>query len=323
MEGVLGIVVPSVVGLGFLYAGGEALVRGASALARRSGISPLAIGLTVVAFGTSSPELAVSIEAALAGASDVSVGNVVGSNIANVTLILGSAAVLRPCVAKAKIVRVDAPLVVLASVVLVFLLADGTVGRAEGAALAGALAVYTAFTLREAKSEPPSVQEEFSPLAASRRSGVLPAAALSVLGLFLLFSGGHLFVQGSVALARWAGVSEAVVGLTVVAVGTSLPELAATAVASFRGRSDLALGNVLGSNLFNILGVLGLSALARPLRPQGISWADLGAMVFLASLAAVFVGTGLRVGRFEGVLLLACFCAYWGWLWLGGGTVPA
>ncbi len=307
-------IIQAAAGLALLFFGGEALVRGATALARRMGISPLAIGLTVVAFGTSAPELVVSISAVLSGADDISVGNVVGSNIANIALILGLAAVLRPVAVEAKVVRLDAPLVVLVSLVLLGVFARGHASRIEGFLLLLGLVAYLTFTFWEARRESEQVREEF----AAATPGVSKSAALSVLlvvaGFGMLVVGGSFLVTAAVALATSLGISQAVIGLTIVAVGTSLPELATTVIASLRRQGDIAVGNVIGSNLFNILGILGTTALIHPLERGGVTWTDLGIMVALACvlMALLYIRRGL--GRVEGCLLLASFTMYTTWL---------
>ncbi|MGH0029306.1 MAG: calcium/sodium antiporter [Myxococcota bacterium] len=302
------------VSLAMLYLGGESLVRGASALATRLGVSPVGIGLTVVAFGTSAPELVVSVDAALSGANDIALANVVGSNIANVTLILGLAALLRPCAVHAKIVRIDAPIMIGASLALAAVFADGAASRLEGVLLLIALVVYTGFTFWDARREPEPVREEIASAAPRRPVGAALGGALVVAGLALLVVGGHLLVVSAVDLATALGVGSAAIGLTIVAVGTSLPEFATTVVASARGQGDIAVGNVVGSNIFNVLGILGVTAVVRPLDMGGLTWLDLGTMVGLACLVAFFVATRHRMGRVEGTVLVALFVAYTSWM---------
>lgn len=305
-------------GLLLLFVGGEALVRGAAALALRLGLSPLAVGLTVVAFGTSTPELVVSLDAAFAGVPDIAVGNVIGSNIANVTLILGMGMLVGPARVVARTVRVDAPLVVLVSVLMVLMLGDGTVSRMEGIALVVSLCAFTAITLMQGRNEPAGVQEEFEEAVAGPPHTALVSVLLVLIGLGGLVLGGQLFLNSAVQLARTLGVTEAVIGLTVVAVGTSLPELITSIVAALRGQGDIAIGNVLGSNLFNVLGILGVTAVVLPLQPGGITGATLGVMVGSAVLVAGMAVTGRRITRIEGSVLVAGYAAYTFWL-LGGG----
>lgn len=308
------ILLQGLAGLVALCFGGELLVRGASALASRLGVSPLAIGLTVVAFGTSAPELVVSLDAALSGSNDISVGNIVGSNVANVALILGLASLLHPSVVEAKVVRIDAPLMVLASFGAVAALANGRISRAEGGLLLACLVAYTGFTFWQARRESTEVRDQFASAAAGA-TGATPAAALRVLaGLLLLGLGGHLLVESAVALTEVWGVGQAAIGLTLVALGTSLPELATTVVAALRGQGDIAIGNVVGSNLFNLLGILGVTSLVQPLNLGGITWIDLGVMLALACALMGLLSARPRLARAEGALLLTAFAAYTSWL---------
>ncbi len=309
----LTVALQAVAGLGCLVLGAEMLVRGASALALRLGISALAVGLTVVAFGTSTPELVVSLRATLAGAEDIAVGNVVGSNICNIALILGLSALVRPARVEAKIFRLDVPLLVAVSLVLVAALAGGLT-RVEGGLLVLGLAVYTAATVWLARREVAAVRSEFADALEPPKLGLAGSALLVVGGLALLVAGGDLLVRSAIVMATAAGVSQAVIGLTVVALGTSLPELATSVVAAARGQADLAVGNVVGSNLFNILGILGATALVRPVTAGGITGVDLLVMTALAMLLLPIVRTGFRVSRLEGVVLVAIYVAYVGWL---------
>lgn len=301
-------------GLAMLYFGGDSLIRGASALASHFGVSSLAIGLTVVAFGTSAPELVVSVDAALSGANDIAVGNVVGSNIANIALILGLAALLRPMAVEAKIVRIDSPIMIVVSIALVVVLVDGTASRLEGLLLLSALAAYTAFTFWQARKESEQVRNEFASAAPGTRGSLLMSGLLVIFGLSLLVGGGHLLVNAAVKLATLLGISQAVIGLTIVAVGTSLPEFTTSVIASVRGQGDIAIGNVVGSNIFNVLGILGLTAVIHPLELGAISWVDLAVVVSLACIVTVLLFTRLRLDRIEGALLLAGFVLYTTWL---------
>ncbi len=295
-------------GMALLVAAAHALVRGAAALALRLGLTPLVVGLTVVAFGTSAPELVVSVQAALAGAGGIAIGNVVGSNTANVGLILAVAVLVRPIAADPVLLRRDLPTIVVVTAIAAVALADGRVGRAEGAALVLGLAAYVAWSVRAARRE----------LAATAvdRPIVTPAgpawrdAVFVVGGLAGLVVGADLFVGGAVALAEAAGVSDAVIGLTVVAVGTSLPELATSVVASVRGEGEIAVGNVVGSNLFNLLGVLGVGALARPLVAPGLQTADLVVMAAFTAVLVPMLLTGRRLVRTEAAVLAAGYGLY-------------
>ncbi|MFM1895794.1 MAG: hypothetical protein RLZZ385_868 [Pseudomonadota bacterium] len=301
-------------GLALLYFGGEALVWGAYSLARRIGISPLAIGLTVVAFGTSMPELVVSVDAARAGADDISLGNVVGSNIANIALILGLAAVISPTRAESKIVRLDSPIMIATSVLLILMLANGILSRLEGLLLLAGLVAFTGFTFWQANRQ--SALQAF----AADTADMLPSAntlktiGLIIAGLVLLVVGGHLVVEGAVAIATVLGLSQATIGLTIVAVGTSLPELSTSVVAAMRRQGDIAIGNVVGSNIFNILGILGITAAFLPLERGAIDWLDLGLMTALAVLLPALLHYRKALHRREGILLLVSFTAYTTWL---------
>jgi len=316
----LSTVVIGAAGLLLLYLGGEALVRGACSLALRMRISPLVIGLTVVAFGTSAPELAVSLEASLGGVGDIALGNVVGSNIANIALILGVTALVRATKVEARILRIDAPLMVLASLLLVVMLADGGLARFEGGLLFAGLAAWIGFTALAARKESQAVRQEFSQGVPHSVSRVATAVLFVFGGIGALVVGGKLLIDAAVAIAAAAGVSQAVIGLTIVAVGTSLPEFAASVVAAIRGQGDIAVGNVVGSNLFNVLGILGVSTLVTPLGRGSIDWMTLGVFVGVALLIVPLLYTQRQLSRVEGAGLLLVYAGYVTWLLAG---VPA
>jgi cation:H+ antiporter len=306
----LGTLLLALLALFLLGFGAELLVRGASALALRLGVSPLAVGLTVVAFGTSAPELVVSLGAALKGASDIAVGNVVGSNICNIALILGVTALVRPAQVHAKIFRLDVPLLIVSSLGLAGLLLTVGIGRPVGALMVAGLAGFTIVTLRQARATA-GVPVEL-PAGGQRRAG-LDVLFIAV-GLIGLTQGGRLLVAAAVTLAESMGVSQATIGLTIVAVGTSLPELATSVVATAKGQGDLAVGNIVGSNIFNILGILGVTAVVRPLALGGITGVDLGVMVVLALAVLPIMRSGFVVSRREGAGLLAAYGGYLWWL---------
>ncbi|NKN34530.1 calcium/sodium antiporter [Marichromatium bheemlicum] len=297
-----------------LLGGGELLVRAASALAAAMRISPLVVGLTVVSFGTSAPELAVTLQSAWSGAADLAVGNVVGSNIANVLLVLGAAALTAPLVVHRRAVRVDLPLVLVASVALWVLALDGGVGRLDGGLLFATLVIYLVWSIRQGRGEglAAAAIEEVA-LPPSSPWGLLGQVALLVVGLLLLAIGARLLVMGAVDIARVLGVGELVIGLTVVAIGTSLPEVVTSVIACLRGHRDLAVGNVLGSNLFNILAVLGLGALAAP-ETIAISretlLIDLPIMIAVVLFCVPLFGSGIALGRRIGALLVVAFALY-------------
>lgn len=298
-----------VAGLVLLIGGAYALVRGAAALALRFGLPPLVVGLTVVAFGTSAPELVVSVDAAMRGVGGIAVGNVIGSNIANIGLILALAALVRPVVADRSIIRRDGPLMVVAASVLSLLLLDDRLSRVEGGALLAGLVLFLAWSAVVVRRDRKAAEAVDTDL--PRPSTNVALDGLLTLGGFaFLVLGAEWLVGGAVALASGMGVSEAVIGLTVVAVGTSLPELATSVVAAARGESDLAAGNVVGSNLFNTLGILGVAAVARPLHAPGLSAPDLGVMLAFVVLGLLLLTTGRRLTRAEGGGLLALYGAY-------------
>ena len=313
-----------------LTLGGEALVRGAVTLARAAGLSPAIIGLTVVALGTSLPELVVSVVAALRGQGDVTVGNVLGSNIVNLTAILGTTAIVSAIPVHRTAVRLEWPAMLAATVALLAVLGDGVVSRAEGALLVVALAAFVTFIVREAgRVVPPAADAAAPPGFASRaapavagdeltfaapadgaRRGWRTGAALA-LGAALLAAGGHALVTGATTLAELAGLSERVIGLTVVALGTSAPELAASLVAARRGRTELAVTNVLGSNTINALGVLGGAAVVHPLQvgstfAQTDGWWMLGTALLILPV----LWSGERIGRWEGAALVGLYVTY-------------
>ncbi len=287
-------------GLALLMVAATALVRGAASLALRLGLSPLVVGLTVVAFGTSAPELVVSVQAALAGAGGIAVGNVVGSNIANVGLILALAVLVRPIATDPSVLRRDLPVLLATTVVVSALLFDGRLGALEGAVLVAALLGYLAWSVRQARHD--AAQAD---LPVSEPGPVWRDVAFVAGGLGGLVVGADLFVGGAVALAEGAGVSNAVIGLTVVAVGTSLPELATSVVASARGEGELAVGNVVGSNVFNLLGILGIGAIVRPLVSPGLQAVDLVVMAAFAAVLVPMMVSGRRLVRPEALVLLA------------------
>lgn len=309
-------------GLALLYFGAQELIRGGAALALRLGLSALAVGLTVIAYGTSSPEMVVSVQAATSGNGAISLGNVVGSNICNILLILGCAAVIAPVSAHVQVIRREIPVMIGASVLLAALLWDGTLGRFDGAALFAAVVAYTYLTLRDARrAHAASVEAEFKEeLPDTKGLGPWAAAGLVAFGLGVLILGSNLFVDGAVRLAEGWGVSQGVIGLTIVAIGTSLPELATSVMASAKGESDVAVGNVVGSNIFNILGILGLASLIQPMDAAGIRHSDLLFMLAVAIVLLPLVRARGKVGRLEGVVMLAAYAGYTVWLVKGMGA---
>lgn len=302
-------------GLGLLILGGDLLVRGAVAAARGLGVSPLLIGLTLVGFGTSTPELVTSVQAALAGSPGVAVGNVVGSNIANVLLILGLAALIRPVTAEPRAFRRDGAVLAAATAIALGILLWGELGRPAGAVLTALLAGYIWLAHRLERGAAPAPVPPARAEAAAPRPGLLRPAATAAAGLALTILGAGWLVDAAITLAQGLGVSDALIGLTLVAVGTSLPELTVTVTAALRGQGAVAFGNIVGSNICNILGILGVTALVRPIAvPPEIAAVD-GWVMAAATLALIAAAaTGGRVDRAEGAALLAAYAAYLAWL---------
>jgi len=296
-----------------LYFGGNLLVDNAGALARSWGVSSLVIGLTIVSFGTSAPELAASVTAALNGSPELALGNVIGSNIANIALILSVAALIYPLATQKPFLRRELPVMIGSAALLPLLLRDGVLGRAEGSLLLALLGVYL-WTLLRRREVPQTGSDEPDKKSNFPWLSVLGAT----LGLGLLVGGAQLLVSGATSLARGFGVPEFVIGLTLVAVGTSLPELAASGIAASRRESDIALGNVVGSNIFNVLFILGVTALVRPIRVSySVVSTELWLMVGLSLLLLPLLITGLRLGRREGGVLLTLYLGYVVYLYLG------
>ena len=309
------------VGFALLYFGGEVLVRGAAGLALRLGLTPLVVGLTVVAFGTSCPELAVSMLAARDNLGDVAVGNVVGSNIANIGLILALTALVAPITINRQIMRLDLPLLLAVTIGFILMALDAELGRIEGMILTAMLFLYVAVVLRLARKKTLEQQELKQEAAQELPVGApLPRQLLYiVLGVALLVGGGHAFVEGATDLARRLNISEAVISLTVVALGTSLPELSASLVAAARKHGDIAVGNVIGSCLFNLMSIMGLTSLAFPMKFPDISLIDLSVMLAMTSLMLPMFATKSRLSRFEGGLLLLIYTGYICWLAMNPG----
>jgi len=315
-------------GAALLVVGAELLVRGSSRIAVGVGISPLVVGLTVVALGTSSPELAVSLQAAFDGQPDIALGNVLGSNIFNILLILGASAAIAPLVVSRQLVRLDVPIMVGSSFLLFLLALDGRLSRLDGILLFSIIVTYTVYLIRRSRQESAAMRE------AARAAGVpLPGSqrwyidvAIALAGLALLVLGARWLVQAAVAVATALGVSELIIGLTVIAAGTSLPEAATSVLASIRGERDIAVGNAVGSNLFNILAIVGLTAIVAP---DGIRVAasaltfDFPVMVAVAVACLPIFLTGHRINRWEGLLFLGYYVAYTGYLLLAAAQHDA
>lgn len=313
-----------VLGLVALVAGAEILVRGSGSLARRMGISPLVIGLTIVAMGTSAPEVAVSVHSSLSGEAGIALGNVVGSNICNVLLILGISGIAAPLVVSRQLVRQDVPVMIGVSVVVLALAADRAISRAEGVLLLGGLAAYLLFLYFGARRPEPEIEGSTAEPAPPSAPVWLDLVRITG-GLVILVLGARWLVGAAVDMAEAWGVSKLIIGLTVVAVGTSLPELATSVIATVRGERDIAVGNVVGSNIFNLLGVLGLSGVVSD---AGIDVAvsvlrfDLPVMTVVAVACLPIFFTGHRIDRWEGALFLFYFVAYTAYLVLHAAEAP-
>lgn len=310
-----------VIGFILLYFGAEWLVKGAVAVAERLGLTPLVIGLTVVAFGTSMPEMTVSIQAAFTGSGDIAATNVVGSNIFNIALILGLAAVIRPIHITPQLIKFDIPVMIGISLVAVGVLFDRALSRMEGVLLFSGIIGYTGYSFYLAKKKASAeILEKAEELISEQESDWLRAAAWRawgavVVGLVLLVLGSKALIAGSIQLARAFGISEAVIGLTIVSAGTSLPELATSVMAAIRKQSDISIGNIIGSNIFNVLCILGCSSMLKPYAAPGITWVDLYFMLAIAVLSLPLMWTGFRLSRWKGAFLLICYGGYLWHLW--------
>lgn len=298
-----------VVGLILLFLGGEGLVKGASRIARILGISPVVIGLTVVAFGTSAPEFVVGLIAALKGASDIVLGNIIGSNISNIGLILGIGALISPLVIQIRLIKVEVPIMIVLSLILYGLAWSLNLGILQGIFLFGALIAFTIYTYFGSKKEPAQIEEEFEEYVGSGNS-VWKQVAFIVLGLTGLVIGARLVVDSAIFIARIAGVSELVISITAVAIGTSLPELSTTIVAAIRKEHDIIVGNIIGSNIFNI-GILGLVSMVHPVTvDSSLLRFEFPVMIFFSILLLPLMITGKRIGRLEGLSLLALYAGF-------------
>jgi cation:H+ antiporter len=305
-----------IVGLAALVAGAKVLVQGAAKLALSLGLSPLVVGLTIVAFGTSAPEIAVSIGAVVEGRTDMAVGNVIGSNVFNVLFILGLSALIAPLVIHAQVIRQEVPIMIGASVLLLALAVDGRIGRLESAWLLALLAAYTVFLIVQSRRQSEATRDEFAQAISVDRSwdrhwAVQVALVLAGLGLLVLGSG--WLVDAAVVFARALGVSELVIALTIVAAGTSMPEVATSVTAALKGQRDIAVGNVVGSNTFNILGCLGASGLVAadglPVPAPALAF-DLWVMLAVAFACLPVFLTGREIARWEGAMFMGYYAAY-------------
>lgn len=301
-----------------LYYGGDWLVDGAAGLSLKWGMTPLVVGLTVVAFGTSAPELAVCIKAGKDGFHDIALGNVIGSNICNIGLVLAIAALIKPLKVQSQLVKIDVPIAIAAALAFCFMLWDGQIVRWEAAVLFASVLSYVIFSLKMSKSESKEVDEEFKEdleheIEESEKS-VAHLVGLLLIGLAGVTYGGKIFVEGASDIATQMGVSQAVIGLTIVALGTSLPELATSIIASLKGHGDMALGNVIGSCIFNLLAIIGVTGLVTPLTASHINLVDLGVMLGVMILLWPLLRTKFTLSRPEGGVLLSVYIGYSIWL---------
>lgn len=297
-----------VAGIALLYYGAEYLIKGGVSIAMKLKVPALVIGLTLVAFGTSAPELVVSIDAALKGSGDISIGNVVGSNICNIALILGLSALIAPLAVQKKLLRFDLPLLVLTSILMAFFcFVSQGITRWQGAIFFAGIVIYTLYNIYSGKKEGADADDEVS------NSKIYPywlSAVFVIAGLAGLVFGAKLFVNAAIFIAKAANISDAVIGLTVVALGTSLPELATSIVAAIKGEQDIAIGNVIGSNIFNILCILGIAPLISPIHAPQIVWIDLGVMLFVTLALFPVMRSGWKISRSEGAFFLLIYIAY-------------
>ena len=302
-------------GLVLLYYGAEFLVKGGVKIASKMKISPLVVGLTLVAFATSAPELVVSVDSALKGLGNISIGNIVGSNICNIALILGLCAMITPLNVNKKLFKLDVPLMIISAVVLaVFCILSRGLTRWQGAIFFVGIVAYTWYSIYNARKEE---GEQENAEENSENTNLLIAILFVAGGLGALVGGAKLFVNSAVFLAKLCKVSDAVIGLTVVAVGTSLPELATSVVAAIKGEKDIAIGNVVGSNIFNILAICGITPLVSPIHAPDISMADMGVMIFVSILLYPFMKTQWSISRKEGACLFLIYVGYTVYLLLG------
>jgi cation:H+ antiporter len=309
-----------IAGLGALVAGAELLVNGASRLAGSFGVSPLVIGLTVVAFGTSAPETAVSVSAVISGNTDIAIGNVIGSNIFNILFVLGVSAVIAPLVVDHQLIRQEIPILIGASILLLILAFDGSIGFTDGALLFGLLLAYTGFLIYQSRKESSSADDEFTVEYASHPGtgrdwlGKWPVQIILIAaGLGMLVVGSNWLVNAAVTFAAALGVSDVVIGLTIVAAGTSMPEVATSIMAALRGQRDIAVGNAIGSCTFNIFACLGLASLVAPdglIVPNSVMSFDIWVMLAVTVACLPIAMTGRQIARWEGALFLGYYVAY-------------
>jgi cation:H+ antiporter len=305
-------------GLVLLYYGADWLVGGSASLALRCGVSPLVAGLTVVAYGTSMPELVVTIKSAISGQPGLALGNIVGSNLFNVGVILGLAALIQPIHVDLRVIRFDIPFMLAISILFALMLQTGRLERWMGMILVILLLTYTVWQICSSRrNNNPKLEEEFKDAVKPYAQSALADMAWVAIGIVVLSLGGRLLVNGSVGIARAIGVSETVIGLTIVAAGTSAPELAATLVAAFKKEVDIAVGNIVGSNVFNILSVGGIASLIYPLDATSITPIDLYAMLIISALMLPLAWSSFVLKRWEGIVLISSYGVYFYLMWPG------
>ncbi len=307
-------------GFGALYFGAEWLVYGSANLARRLGVPAIVIGLTIVSLGTSAPELAVSLTAALQGQTDIALGNVLGSNLANVGLVLGITAFVRPLVVGARVIQREVPIMAVITVLVFPIAMDGEISRGDGLILTALLVAYLGFVFRASGEEPPEVKGVFTDFIDEGSPAAVPVSALKAVGLVVLGAGtlvlgGFTIVQAATYVARVLGVPDLIIGLTVIAIGTSLPELATSVVATVRKEADIAVGNVIGSNVFNLGAVLGITAIAHPVPVSSdVLSVELPAVLLISLLVIPFARTQSTIGRLEGAFLVLAYAGLTTWI---------
>lgn len=313
-DSVLFAVALIILGVIMLYYGAEGLVKGSVKLAIRIGITPLIIGLTVVAFGTSSPELVVSLSAGYQGSSEIAIGNVIGSNICNIALILGVAALIRPIQVKMQLIKADITIMVVFSILVFFFIMDGVISQFEGVVLVISLFAYIYYNVWLSKKSNKKIQLDDLDIPKSKTDKPILDILLIIAGLAILMLGAHTFLEGAIRIAKFIGASNAIIGLTVVAFGTSLPELATSMVASIKNEGDISIGNAVGSNIFNLLMILGLTGMLFPINTGGISYLDYGVMVGTSVIIIPMALMGMRIGRTNGAILVLIYLVYIGYL---------
>ncbi len=305
-----------IVGLVVLYFGAEWLIKGGARIGMRLGMTPLVIGLTIVAFGTSAPELAVSIGAALKGVGGLAVGNVVGSNIFNISVVLAVCVLIRPLTVKVQLIRFDIPLLIVLSFLIAYMLRDGAICRLEGGFLTLGIITYTALSYYLARQKPAAeVLEEFEGDMPELRGSLWADFGWLAMGMLFLVGGSHLMVMGSCGIALELGISKTVVGLILVALGTSLPEVACSVMAATKDKGDIAIGNIVGSSIFNLLAILGATALINPFQAEDLQALELVFMVGLAVFLFPLARTGYSLRRWEGIILLVIYFTFLALRW--------